>query len=347
VSDAPERGASGARKPPRFLIIRLGSLGDIIHAIPAVAALRATLPSAQIDWLVDPRYVDLVNLVTAVTHAIPVDPRAGMIKLFATLSELRRRKYKVAIDFQGLIKSATMARMAGAERLLGFPQAEVREKAARAFYTDAPELIRARHVVFKNLELVAALGIETGEPAFPLNVPRTPAVEDVETRFGGAPCALINPGAAWPNKQWPPERYGALAAAIRERFGWPSLVLWGPKEQPLAAAVVEAAKGAAVLAPPTSIVDLFGIAKAARVAVSGDTGPLHIAGAVGTPLVALFGPTKAERNGPWGAADVVVARTDRCECLYQRECSRGTPCIDEISTEEAVSAVVRRVEARG
>jgi len=97
----------------RFLIVRLGSLGDIIHAIPAAAALRAALPSAQIDWLVDPRYVDLVQMVTVVTHAVPVDPRAGMIRLFATLSELRRRKYKVAIDFQGLIKSATIARLAG------------------------------------------------------------------------------------------------------------------------------------------------------------------------------------------------------------------------------------------
>ncbi|HEX5632217.1 MAG TPA: glycosyltransferase family 9 protein, partial [Gemmatimonadales bacterium] len=238
MSDAPASGASGARKPSRFLVVRLGSLGDIIHAIPAVAALRAALPSSQIDWVVDPRYVELVQLVTAVTHVVPIDPRAGMIRLFATLSELRRRKYKVAIDFQGLIKSATIARMAGAERVLGFPQAHVREKAARALYTDAPETVHAVHVVYKNLELVEMLGIKTGEPAFPLNVPRTPAVEEVERRFGGAPFALVNPGAAWPNKRWPPERYGAVAAVIRERFGWPSLVLWGPKEQPLAASVV-------------------------------------------------------------------------------------------------------------
>jgi lipopolysaccharide heptosyltransferase I len=347
VSDAPAPGASGTRTPPRFLIVRLGSLGDIIHAIPAVAALRAALPSAQIDWLVDPRYVELVQLVTAVNHVVPVDPRAGMIRLFATLSELRRRKYKVAIDFQGLIKSATIARMAGAERLLGFPQADVREKAARAFYTDAPERVRAAHVVFKNLELVSALGIETGVPEFPLTVPRTPAVEEVERQFGGAPFALVNPGAAWPNKQWPPERYGAVAAAVRERFGWPSLVLWGPREQDIGRAVVAASEGAATLAPPTKIVDLFGIAKAARLAISGDTGPLHIAGAVGTPLVAIFGPTKAERNGPWSAGDVVVARTERCECLYQRECRRGAPCIDDIMFDEVMSAVVQRVKADG
>jgi len=347
VSDAPPAGASGSRKVARFLIVRLGSLGDIIHAIPAAAALRAALPSAKIDWAVDPRYVDLIKMVTVVDHPVPIDPRAGMVRLFATMSELRHRKYKVAIDFQGLIKSATITRFAGAERALGFPQAHLREQAARAFYTDSPDTIRAAHVVFKNLELVAALGIETGEPEFPLNLPRTAAVEEVEARFGGAPFALINPGAAWPNKRWPPDRYGRVAGAIRERFGWPSLVLWGPKEQPQANAVVEASNGAAVLAPPTSIVDLFGIAKAARIAVSGDTGPLHIAAAVGTPVVALFGPTKAERNGPWSAGDVVVARTARCECLYERVCRRASPCIDEIPIDEAVAAVVKRVEVNG
>ena len=338
---------SDAPKAPRFLIVRLGSLGDIIHAIPAAAALRAALPDSVIDWLVDPRYVALIEMVTAVNHAVPVDPRAGMVRLFATLSALRKRKYTIAFDFQGLIKSATIARFAGAERLVGFPQAQLREKAARAFYTDAPESVHAVHVIRKNLELVAALGIETGEPAFPLNVPRTPAVEDTQSRFGGAPFALINPGAAWPNKRWPPDRYGLVAAAIRERFGWPSLVLWGPKEQAQAVAVVDASNGAAVLAPPTSIVDLFGIAKAARIAISGDTGPLHIAGAVGTPLVALFGPTFAERNGPWSKSDVVVKRTDRCECLYQRQCHVAAPCIDDIAVEEVVAAVATRVEANG
>jgi heptosyltransferase-1 len=120
-------------------------------------------------------------------------------------------------------------------------------------------------------------------------------------------------------------------------------VLWGPKEQTLATAVVDASRGAAVLAPPTSIVDLFGIAKASRIAVCGDTGPLHIAGAVGTPVVALFGPTKAERNGPWHTRDVVVARTERCECLYERQCRRSSPCIDEITIEEVTAAVARRL----
>jgi lipopolysaccharide heptosyltransferase I len=343
VSAAAARGAK-ARSAPRFLIVRLGSLGDIVHAIPAAAAIRAAFPESRIDWLADPRYVNLLQMVTAVSHVVPLDPRAGVIRLLATLRELRRRNYSVAIDLQGLVKSAVLARLSGADRVLGFSQTDLRERMARLFYSDAPE-VKGRHVVHKNLSLVSALGIEPGPPAFPLDVPRTPALDAVEHGLGGAPFALINPGAAWPNKRWPPERFGVLAAAIRDRFGWPSVVLWGPREEALANAVVAASNGAGVLAPPTTIVDLFGIAKAARVTVSGDTGPLHIAAAVGTPVVALFGPTWAERNGPWNAADLVVSRTARCECLYQRRCHRESPCIDDIPFDEAMQAVVRRVES--
>ena len=345
MSAAPA-GASRSRSAPGFLIVRLGALGDVVHAIPAAAAVREAFPESRIDWLVDPRYVNLVQMVTAVSHVVPMDPRAGAIRLLATLAELRRRKYSVAIDLQGLLKSAVLARMSGADRVLGFSQAHVRERLARLFYSDTPDT-PGRHVVQKNLALVSALGIDTGPPAFPLNVPRPPAVEAVERQFGGAPFALINPGAAWPNKRWPADRFGALAAAIRDRLGWPSLVLWGPREEPLATAVVNASNGAGVMAPPTSVVDVFGIARAARVAVSGDTGPLHIAAAVGTPVVALFGPTWAERNGPWNAADVVVARTNRCECLYQRRCHLAAQCIDDIACEEVMQAVVQRVGAHG
>jgi len=341
VSADPVRGAS-ARSAPRFLIVRLGALGDIIHAIPAAAAVRAAFPESHIDWLVDPRYVSLLEMVTAVSHVVPLDPRAGVIRLLATLRELRRRNYSVAIDLQGLLKSAVLARLSGANRVLGFPPTELRERMARLFYTDAPQTT-GRHVVHKGLSLISALGLEPGPPAFPLEVPRTEAVAAVESRFGGGPFALINPGAAWPNKRWPPERFGALAAGIRDRFGWPSLVLWGPREEALANGVAAASNGAAVVAPPTTIVDVFGIAKAARLAVSGDTGPLHIAAAVGTPVVALFGPTWAERNGPWSAADVVVARTNRCECLYQRRCHLPSPCIDDIPFDEAMQAVIQRV----
>jgi ADP-heptose:LPS heptosyltransferase len=157
---------------------------------------------------------------------------------------------------------------------------------------------------------------------------------------------LLNPGAAWPNKRWPPERFGALAAAIRERRGLRSVVLWGPGEEALAAAVVDASKGAAQAAPPTTIVDIVALARGAHLMISGDTGPLHIAGAVGTPIVALFGPTRAERNGPWSPADISISRFSQCACHYERRCRRTQPCIDDITVDTVIDAVERRVAAR-
>jgi ADP-heptose:LPS heptosyltransferase len=178
-------------------------------------------------------------------------------------------------------------------------------------------------------------------------VPDTPTASAVFERWPRRQYALLNPGAAWPNKRWPADRFGALASAIARTFGWRSLVLWGPGEEALAAAVVAASGGAAEAAPPTSLTDMLALAQGARVMVAGDTGPLHIGGAVGTPLVSLFGPTRAERNGPWGLYDIAVSRTDRCQCLYKRSCSQATPCIDDISVDEVVSAVERRVAASG
>jgi heptosyltransferase-1 len=124
-------------------------------------------------------------------------------------------------------------------------------------------------------------------------------------------------------------------------------VLWGPGEEALAASVADASNGAADVAPSTTITDLVGIARAAKVMVSGDTGPLHIAGAVGTPIVALFGPTSPERNGPWASRDVSISRVSTCSCRYERSCRRAAPCIEEITPEEVAQAISSRLRAHG
>jgi lipopolysaccharide heptosyltransferase I len=335
---------TATRPGPRFLLVRLGSLGDVIHAIPAAAALRAHAPDAQVDWLVDPRYAGVVQLVRGVDRAIAVDPRGPKAALLATIRALRAVRYDAAFDVQGLIKSAVLTRLAGARRTFGLPRPHLRERLAGLFYTDTPDLGAAVHVVHKALAMVAAVGAASSAPAFPLDLPPSlPATQVAQRHPGG--FALLNPGGAWPNKQWPAERFGELAARIRAAHGLPSVVIWGPGEEARAALVVDASHGAAEISPPTGIADLFGLSKAARVVVSGDTGPLHIAGAVGAPLVALFGPTIAERNGPWVPADVVVARTSQCVCMYQRQCRRGLPCINDIGVDEVATAVAVRLGA--
>lgn len=334
----------------KFLIIRLGSLGDVIHGIPTAAALRRRYPQAQVDWIVDPRYVELLNLVECLDRRIPFDPRdlmRGRATAAQLLGELRRVQYDAVIDLQGLLKSAVLARLVHARQTIGFPRRHLREPLARLFYTTAPDPGTATHVIDKSLALLAPLDVTDRAVRFPIAIPRTAKIQGTVERLAPAPFAILNPGAAWPNKRWPPERFGAVAAALRREFGMRSLVLWGPDEQPLAAAVVVASEGAAERAPETTITDIVGLSRAARLFVSGDTGPLHIAGAVGTPIVALFGPTFPERNGPWSPQDITVSRLPQCVCHYERRCRRSNPCIDDISVGEVMDAARYRLSVHG
>jgi len=334
-------------RSPRFLIVRLGSLGDVIHAIPAVAALRARYPDARIDWAVDPRYVEVLRLVTAVDRAVPLDTRGGPGAVLRGVGELRRARYDAVVDLQGLLKSAVLARLAGAGRTIGLPKAHLREPLARLFYGETPDPGSAPHVIHKNLALMRALDVTDPAIAFPLAVPQTATGDAAVAAIGSDRFVVLNPGAAWPNKRWPAERFGALAAALRDRLGLRSLVLWGPGEQELAQRAAVASTGAAVPSPSTGLVDLFDVTRRARLVVSGDTGPLHIAASVGTPVVALFGPTFTERNGPWSREDVTVTRAATCACHYERRCRRASPCIEDISLDEVLSAVESRMSAGG
>jgi heptosyltransferase-1 len=333
---------------PSFLIIRLGSLGDVIHGIPTAAALRRHFPDARIDWVVDPRYVELLELVEGIDRCIPFDPRALLhgSGAWSVISRLRQTRYDAVIDLQGLLKSAALARAVGARRTIGFPAAHLREPHARLFYSDTPDPGTAAHVIQKGLGLLRALDVISTEARFPLRIPRTPTADSLRGQSGEG-YLLINPGAAWPNKRWPPARFGGVAAAMRRGHGFRSIVMWGPGEQTLAELVVAASDGAAEMAPPTTIADIVAIAHGARLMVSGDTGPLHVAGAVGTPLVALFGPTQPERNGPWAPDDVTLSRVSACSCFYERRCTQAAPCIDDIGVDEVVRAARRRLGAHG
>jgi heptosyltransferase-1 len=335
-----------------FLIVRLGSLGDVVHAIPFAAALREQFPHARIDWLVDPRYTDLLDLVTVIDRRIAADPRwlvrgRERARFLATLRELRGEQYDAAFDLQGLVKSAMLARVVKPRRLVGFPRRHLREPLARVFYTDTPDPGAATHVIYKNLALLTALGFEDRRLRFPLTIPKSATVDSVVQRFAPDGFVLINPGAAWPNKRWPAACFGAVAAAMRASYGLRSLVLWGPGEKPLAHQVTDASAGAAEVAPPTAIPEIAGIARAARLMISGDTGPMHLAAAVGTPLVTLFGPTLPDRNGPWALYDAAISRVERCACVYERRCRLDVPCITDIGVDEVLLAVERRLNAHG
>jgi len=208
-----------------------------------------------------------------------------------------------------------------------------------------PDHADASHIIHNNLRLLRVLGIESTDIDFPLARVTSRALDEVRRDIGAGPFALINPGAAWPNKRWPPARFGELAAFLREVRGLPSIVLWGPGEQALARSVVDASSGAARPAPSTGIGDLLELSRAASLVVSGDTGPLHIAAAVGTPAVALYGPTDPHRNGPWDRHDRMVSRFEACDCHYERRCHREDWCMDRISTAEVTAAIQQRLSS--
>jgi lipopolysaccharide heptosyltransferase I len=325
-----------------ILIVRLGALGDIVHTVPAAAALRRAFPDARIDWVVERRHADFVNLVTAIDRIVPLE-RPSVPAWVDLVRRLRPARYDAALDFQGLMKSAVVARASGARRVVGFSIWHLREKGARPFYSDVDGQAHGSHVIQKNLSLLSTVGVETNAVEFPLARVPSAALERVKESAAGQPYALVNPGAAWPNKRWPPSRFGELSSFLREVRGIVPVVLWGPDERALAEEVVAASGGAAILAPATTIADLVELSRDAAIIVSGDTGPLHIAAAVGTPVVAIFGPTDPSRNGPWSTDDIVVSRYGACGCSYQRRCHRATWCLDGVPVAEVTAALQQRL----
>jgi lipopolysaccharide heptosyltransferase I len=329
----------------RVLIVRLGSIGDIVHAMPLVPALRAWSPGVEIDWVVEAALVSAVRMCTGLTSIVSMETRrvAGDRGWTSTVGTLRARRYDVALDAQGLLKSAALARLSGARRVIGWTRPHLREGSASAFYGERVDPSGAVHVIDKNLALLRALGIDGAAREVRLDAgPEPPFVEEVATQAGGR-FALVNPGANWPNKRWPPDRFGELAARLLDDLALPSVVLWGPGDEGLADAVVAASRGAARRAPATMLTDVVHLAAGAALVVSGDTGPLHLACAAGSPVVGIFGPTDPRRNGPWSAADVSVSRFADCACHHQRACRRKTWCLLDVSVDEVLAAARSRL----
>ena len=254
----------------RALLVRLSSIGDVVHTLPALAALHRH--GWEADWLVEPpsRVLLDLNPLLAQVQAAPSRKAFGWGKALATVGALRSRRYDAALDFQGLMKSAVFARASGARRVIGFSIWHLREKSARPFYsetagTDDPDDEEV-HVIRKNLRLLRSVGVISDRIAFPLARVDSPAAREVASQIAG-PFVLVNPGAAWPNKRWPSERFGEVAAFLREVRGLSSVVLWGPGEEALARAVVEQSSGAARLAPPTRVADLLELSRTAALMV--------------------------------------------------------------------------------
>lgn len=339
----------------RILIVKLGSIGDIVHTLPALAAVRAAMPQAEISWVVERQSSGILEDNPLLDRLIEVDTKAlrrGLMSgetLRAPRQQLRRLRasaFDVALDFQGLLKSASIARLSGARRVFGYSRAGLREPASAIFLSKRVAVPRQTHVIRKALLLVeGALGIPAPEAlSFPINI--TPA-DETEARHAsgdtGGNYAILNPGGGWPTKLWSVDRFGKLADLLWSSYGISSLVTYGPGELELAEGVRQASASGKAQPVNLSLKGFYSLARQARVYVGGDTGPTHIAVAAGAPIVGLFGPTEWWRNGSPRPEDICVERNDidcRVDC-HRRSCSKWI-CMD-IEVERVMQAVDRRI----
>jgi ADP-heptose:LPS heptosyltransferase len=330
----------------RALIVRLSAVGDVVHTLPVAAALAGA--GHAVVWAVQPAARPLVEHNPAVTTCVPIPPRRPFSPraLLAARRALRDAEIAVALDLQGLWKSAAWARASGASRAIGFDLAARREPSSAILLSELVALPAGiRHVIDKNLALLGALGLSAvGSREFPL--PRRDgeraAIARALGELGVERPVLLHPGGGWASKLWPAERYGELAARLAAR-GLPTMVSWGPSERGLGERVVAVSGGVAKLAPAASLLELAALAEASRAIVAADTGPLHLACAVGTPAVALFGPTDPGRNGPWSPADTVVARRPPCFPCHRRDCPTHAGVMAEIPVDEVEHALLGRL----
>jgi heptosyltransferase-1 len=297
---------------PRVLICRLSAIGDVVHGMPVLCALREALPNAFIGWIVEGVSAQLLEHHPALDEVIKV-PRKWLKSPRTILDvrrKLRRLRFDVTIDLQGLTKSAIAARLSGAPLRIGFDGADGRELSRWLNNKLVPP--EGTHVIDRNLGLLKPLGIAPAEVRFGLHdTPENSAAAQsilsqlkIRDRF-----AVINPGAGWPSKVWPADRYAAVAGYLGLRHALRSVVVWaGDQERAWAEQIVAGSNGFALLAPNTSLLELAALTRRASLFVASDTGPLHIAVAVGTPSVGLFGPMPAERNGPYGLAHQSVQK---------------------------------------
>jgi lipopolysaccharide heptosyltransferase I len=308
----------------RMLVLRLSALGDVIHTIPAVALLREALPETRIEWVVESPYAELVETVARV-GTIRVSMKKWGRALVASRGAIaearaRMRGADASVDFQGLIKSAVLGWMSGAKRRYGFDREAIREKAAGLFLNRRIAVDRTQHVVEWNLQLATAVAEQMWD-----RPPRRSGVSgpvdfaafaaDAHRDLDGS--IVLLPGAGRPEKLWPTERFRALA----QNLGDDALAVWGPGERELAEAI-----GCRV-APPTNLRELAGILLRAKLVIGADTGPLHLAAALGTPTIGLFGPTNPARNGPYGQSGHVVSSFD------------GSMTMDAITVEDVLETL--------
>jgi lipopolysaccharide heptosyltransferase II len=342
MSDVP------SPRPARVLAVRLGAIGDVVNALTFASALEQASPTSYVGWVVHPLAEPLVRGHPGVDR-VHVWARAGGVGEFLRLvRELRAERYDVAVDLQRLAKSAFLARLSGAKRVLGHDRARSKEWSWLWTSERLAPGEGGEHMVGQYLAFARRLGARVEVPRFAFA--RDEAAErragELVAELGGAPV-LVNLGASKPANRWEPERFGALAAALA-RAGLPVCLTGGPDDRGAAERARARLGGARVrdLVGATSLRELVALSARARLFVGCDTGPMHLAAAQGVPVVALFGPADPARTGPFGAGHVVVRVPPSCAPCGRKLCNQSRhACMEDIDVERVLAAVRARLAA--
>lgn len=341
----------------KILIVKLSSIGDIVHTLPALAAIRRAVPKAEISWAVERSAAEILRGNRLIDNLIEIDTRSlrggkiiGEILPDASrqLRELRKFKFDVTLDFQGLLKSASIAKLAKAEKRFGFSKQNLREPASRFLLTDKVKVAPETHIIVKNLNLVKkALNIDVpvSDFEFPIETDANHRAEAEKIiAQTGDKFAILNPAGGWTTKLWHAEKFGALADKLWEENNLVSIVTTAPSETELAEKVLRNSKSGKIALAQPGLKGFYELAKRAKIYIGGDTAPTHLAVAAKTPLVGIFGPTEWWRNGSPNELDICVERTDigcRANC-HRRNCDNWI-CMD-IEVETILQAARKRLE---
>jgi lipopolysaccharide heptosyltransferase I len=342
----------------KILIVKLSSIGDVVHTLPVLSAICRELPEAKVSWAVEKSAADILRGNSLINNLIEVDTRSFrggkiieemLLGASRQIGILRKFDFDVALDFQGLLKSAMVAFCTKTPRRCGFDKENLREPMSRFLLTETFSVPQKIHVIRKNLSLVKrALKIKVPDKDFEFPV----FTDDEHKREAekiiseaGENFVILNPAGGWVTKLWAAEKFGQLADKLWEEKGLVSIITTAPGERDLAQKVLQNSQSGRTLPVQVSLKGFYELARKAKVYVGGDTGPTHLAIAAGCPVVGIFGPTEWWRNGSTNPHDICVERTDigcRIDC-HRRTCDNWI-CMD-ISVETVFEAVRKRLES--
>jgi heptosyltransferase-1 len=332
------------RPPERILIIKPSAIGDIVHALPVLNLIRRRWPAAHITWLVTPACAALVDGHPQIDEVMRFDRKGvstawrspiAALKLMVLHEDIRSRRFDLVVDLQGLFRSGWFAGQTRCPLRVGFANAR---EFGWVFYTHRVQSSWEDHAVERYLCIAEALGLDPAIVEFHFAVNENDRSEIKAILADSQPYAVLLPGANWDTKRWPTEHFAALVEPIRERFGLRCVIAGGPDDCKLAARI----PGTQNLTGKTSIRQLVALLERAKLVIAGDTGPMHIAAALGKPLVTMYGPTDPVMTGPFDRLDTVVRLDIPCSPCFSRACSHQS-CLKWLGIEPILSLAERQL----